>query len=143
MIDLPSEWRGYARAQAALSHRHRLDSRALGLEEALNRILDSALEVRDEEIEAISASAARKERHRHAIRRRLIFEQPSDTATCDAADAAQTIERVRKSISSREWRVLVSLAAGVTYQQMQTTTGRSGNVRVQICRLRAKLKVAA
>lgn len=138
MADVPLQWRAYERVQKDLSTTRRLDSKAWGTEEALNRILENQ-GLSDEEVEVISSTAARRERHRRSLRRRFIHAEPNDITPARVAAATIALERIYRSVSRRHWILLLSLAMGLRYAQLQSHAVSAGSLRIRVSRLRAHL----
>jgi hypothetical protein len=141
MLDLPEPWAIYARWQAALMGRDRVDDVTWGLEAGLNRCLDQTAPAED--VTRAVAAESRRERYRQRLRS-IYLSKENEVPDCESAViAAERLEQVRASVSEGEWELLRDVAEGKNYRELAASSHSTpGALRIRTMRLRLRLRAA-
>jgi hypothetical protein len=146
-------WSAYARLQCILSHNFSLTPKNLALEAVLSAFLDmpepptsnapATSEDFDTHIDRLINTCSWRERSHVRLRHLHHGKIERYVAAEDAPVALVALREVRELMSPADWLLLVSIAAGATYEELSTPTASANTLRVKISRTRAKLKKAA
>ena len=149
MSELPPPWNEYARHQAKLASRRRVDGTSWGLEAGLNRLLSkkddeeqSQKERRlsEEDVDRIIQNESRNERYRAGLRK--VYLTPVDTMNNveNALDARHQLQALQEQVSASDWDLLLAVGVGHEYEELAKARGvTSGSLRVRLLRHRTKL----
>lgn len=162
-MEIPSPWAAYAHQQCKLSQTSRTDTGA-AIESALNLILKADFPpdgIDNDVFERAAATAARQDRYRARLRRRYLGSLNSGSDTEDSAtwteltvdgsggvddlvnmiEARRQLQRIGARLGNVELSMLLDVAAGVPYDEIARTSGRSaGAIRTRVARIRAMLR---
>ncbi|MCR1770717.1 hypothetical protein [Burkholderia glumae] len=158
MAYIPPSWEAYERLQRKLSSTN-CAAQAAALEEALNVILQPDFvpgAVDEPEFLRVAASAARQDRHRAALLRRVHAvaagqrlpntsddKQESGSGASsldDEVHARKELARLAAMLREPDWELLTSVAAGVSYGELAREHASSAAaLRSRVCRLRDAL----
>ncbi|WP_124758890.1 hypothetical protein [Burkholderia stagnalis] len=158
MAYIPPSWEAYERLQRKLSSTN-CAAQAVALEEALNVILQPDFvpgAVDEPEFLRVAASAARQDRHRAALLRRVHAvgvgqrlpntsdnkQQSGSGASSldDEVHARKELARLAAMLREPDWELLTGVAAGVSYGELAREHASSAAaLRSRVCRLRDAL----
>jgi DNA-directed RNA polymerase specialized sigma24 family protein len=144
MGDVPESWRAYARLQASISTRNRVDDQSWGLEAGLNHFLDiwatSALTSdRNANIERAITNGRARERYRIRLRTRFL----ADDKSVDPEPMLGDRERLKKlfvDLDDTERKIMSATALGYDSAEISASLSmKPATVRKRIDRLRFRL----
>lgn len=147
MSDLPFPWNIYEETQEKAARCGRVTDWSWGIEAGLNKFLaavESSCGITDPKkfqnsVDKAIATGSRVERHRTQLRRRFLRQDPERHAETHLL-ANACLAEIRNIVSSEEWELLISVAAGITCREIAASRGiTAGSVRVRLFRLRARL----
>lgn len=142
MKNLPLKWRKYLSLQKRLAQSRTADGESWGLEAAMNRAVDAPAAMTAEETQRTIQTAARRERHRNALRR--TYGPPDLTLDIESqAEAREQLGIAAAAVSEREWTLLSEVAGGETYSTVAAESGATeGALRIKVSRLRVRMRTA-
>ncbi|MDM8551912.1 LuxR C-terminal-related transcriptional regulator [Desulfobacterales bacterium HSG2] len=145
---LAPPWDTIAQIQSDLYSQTRYTRHEKGFDEAYSCLLDKLEPSVCSELKNRFQSLDRNRRRKYANRERLAFEchkQMAETTVSlsDKIENLEILERIRSSLSQKEWDMISSKAQGRSCQEIAKESGKSVSaVRSAICRLRAKIKIS-
>jgi len=147
---LAPPWDTIAQIQDNLSSQTHYTRHEKGFDEAYSCLLDKLEPSVCSELKNRFQSLARNRRRKYANRERLAFifechKQMAETTASlsDKIENLEILERIRSSLSQKEWDMISSKAQGRSCQEIAKESGKSVSaVRSAICRLRAKIKIS-
>lgn len=148
MVDLPDQWRAYARLQLELARTSRVNGQSWGGEAALTRLLTSHQDNQapsDEYVSRAVATARRRERHRGVLRLVHSCEERLSPSPEDEFITKSSLTAIASQVTEEEWSILSKLADGRDYTAIAASlTGSTvGGLRVRVTRLRKRLAKVA
>lgn len=151
MADFPFPWSVYAEHQTKAARCGRITDRSWGIENGLTNFLaavesNSAPTEQDEfrrDVDRAISTGSWVERNRARLRRKYL--RPDQDTHADRRMLAHIrLREIRGRVSAAEWGLLMAAAAGLGCHEVAATSAvTAGAVRVQLSRLRARLRQAA
>jgi hypothetical protein len=157
MAEIPQEWAAFAQLQNKLSLTHSVPIGA-ALEDALNVVHEPDFQPETLSAGALitrAATAARRERHRTAVRRTASISQlvpeassneepaweiPASASVFDEVSARRDLARLSCRVDAQDWHLLVDVAVGETYDALALEYAATASaLRTRVCRLRQRL----
>ena len=147
MSKLPFPWNIYEENQSKAVRCGRVTDRSWGIEAGLNRFLaavESGSGITDPQrfqnsIDRAMATGSRVERYRAQLRRKCLRQDPERHAEYHML-AQACLAEIRSIVSTEEWKLLISVATGITCREIATSRGSTaGSVRIRLSRLRKRL----
>lgn len=134
-------WDAYARLQAELARRPRVDDYSWGLEGGLDRLLLSASDQpNEEEVDRAVRSENRRTRHRARLRRVYLVRDLGVFDPTGALTARHDLQAVEAQVEDDDWTLLREIGEGRAYGEIAADWGVSeGQLRVRVLRLRREL----
>lgn len=148
MAELPFPWSVYAEHQTKAARCGRITDRSWGIENGLTNFLaavesSGAYTEQDEFRQGVDraiSTGSWVERNRARLRRKYL--RPDQVAHAERRMLARVrLTEIRGRVSAAEWGLLMAVAAGLACHEIAVASaGTAGSVRVQLSRLRARLR---
>jgi hypothetical protein len=151
MADLPFPWSVYAEHQTKAARCGRITDRSWGIENGLTNFLaaveSSGAPIEQDEfrrgVDRAVSTGSWVERN-HARLRRKYLRPDQDTNAERRLLARVRLTEIRGRVTAAEWGLLLAVAAGLACREIAVASaGTAGSVRVQLSRIRARLRQAA
>ena len=140
-------WSTYARLQKIVSSATRITPKTIALEDALTELLakmdtfiqpNNAADINLAINRSLNACSWRERSHVR-LRARYCCSISPQVSPETASVAVVEIRELRDRLTPQEWALLLSVAAGFSYDELSTTIDSAARLRVKVYRARKKV----